>query len=336
MILAPPKLSDLRTGTKLKAGLGVSTILPDIDFETYSPAGFVWDNQTQKFKPPHGANVKGLFAVNAAAYSEHPDAEVLSLAYDLKDGQGRFLWTPNSDYTPCRLFQHVVDGGILEAWNSAFEYWIWNNICVPKYGFPLLHVEQLRCAASKSRAHCLPGSLADCGKVLNTNVQKDKDGKRLLEKFSIPRNATKNDPRTRILPSEDVEDAKRLYAYNLRDIEAEAELSSLIPDLSPSELQFWLCDQKINRRGVQVDAPMISACMTVVEQAHAKYNRELQTITGDEVQAASEIAKMVRWMHSQGVHTDSLTASTVTFLLNDNLPQSVRRVLEIRELIFYV
>ena len=91
---APPKLSDLPAGTQLIAGLGKSTILADIDFETYSPAGFVWREDKQKFTTLPHAKKKGLFAVNTAAYVEHPDAEVLSMAYDLKNGNGQQLWIP--------------------------------------------------------------------------------------------------------------------------------------------------------------------------------------------------------------------------------------------------
>ena len=42
MIPPPPRLSDLLAGTRLVAGPGYSTILPGIDFETYSEAGHVW------------------------------------------------------------------------------------------------------------------------------------------------------------------------------------------------------------------------------------------------------------------------------------------------------
>ena len=59
--------------------------LPEMDFETYSEAGFLWDEAGQKWGCPKGATRKGIFAVGAAVYAEHPSTEVLSLAYDLKD-----------------------------------------------------------------------------------------------------------------------------------------------------------------------------------------------------------------------------------------------------------
>jgi DNA polymerase len=331
MILAPPKLSDLRAGHQLVAGLGISTVLPDFDFETYSPAGFVWNPSTKSFKPPEGANKKGLMITGMAAYSEHPDCELLSMAYDLKDGHGRRLWIPGYP-APTDLFQHIYSGGLLEAWNVGFESWIWDNVCVPKYNFIPLPHSQLRCAMAKSRAHALPGSLADAGNVLNIHNKKMSDGKRLLDKFSIPRNPTKGDCRTRVLPSEDPADARLLYEYNLRDIEAEAEISSMIPDLSPFELTFWQIDQAINRRGVAMDRDAIMACILIVDQAHEKYNAEIRVLTDGAVQYASEVQKIRAWLMERGVHAPSLTGDVVTELLSiKGLHYDVKRVLQIRD-----
>jgi DNA polymerase len=333
MIPLPPKLSDLKAGTQLIAGLGVSTIIADLDFETYSPAGYTWNINTRKFEPPLGGRLKGLPTVGAAVYTEHPDAEVLSCAYDLKDGRGKRLWIP-TEPAPLDLFQHVIAGGLIEAWYSAFEHWVWVNICVPKYGWPSILQSQFRCAKAKSHAYAMPGGLAVVGNILNTHNQKDKEGKRLLDKFSVPRNPTKTDSRIRIHPLEDPKDAMALYQYNLRDIEAEAEISSLVPDLTPSELEFWLCDQAINFRGVQMDRSAIINCLHIVADAHKKYNAELLILTKGRVSAASEIQKMRVWMMEYGVSAPSLDSDTVTELLKiAHLPVDVRRALEIRELI---
>jgi DNA polymerase len=330
MITPPPELEDRPNGTVLRAGMGTTSIIADFDFETYSPAGFVWNGF--KFKPPHGAKTKGLPVVGTAVYSEHPEAEVLCLAYDLKDGVGSRQWRPGK-VNPIDLFFYIFEGGLLEAWNVTFERWIWENICVPKYGFPHLPVKQLRCAAAKARAHALPGSLDPCGEVLNIQNKKLKDGKRLIEKFCCPRNPTKLDARKRTFVFHDPEDANQLYNYNLVDIKAEAELSSQIPDLSPDELRFWQADQEINWRGVQVDVKSVEAGIEILEQAHRKYNKEIEELTNGAVKSASEVAKIRVWMLTQGVTTDVLDKERVTELLKQELPVSVKRVLQIRELI---
>ena len=73
---------------RLPAGYGFSTVLPTMDFETYSEAGYFWNSETQRWKSVLKAREGGLNAVGASVYSEHPSTEILSLAYDLKTGAG--------------------------------------------------------------------------------------------------------------------------------------------------------------------------------------------------------------------------------------------------------
>lgn len=70
----PPALADLPAGYRLRAGAGWATVLPDMDFETYSEAGFAWDAARNRWTaPPRTPSSKrGLSAVGAARYAEHP------------------------------------------------------------------------------------------------------------------------------------------------------------------------------------------------------------------------------------------------------------------------
>lgn len=331
----PPSFDTLPAGYTLRAGMGVSTILPDMDFETYSEAGYIWSDALQKWVSPPGvaAGKKGLPVVGVAAYSQHPSTEVLSFSYDLKDGRGKRRWRPGMP-NPSDLFAHIAAGGLIEAWNSAFEHWIWNSVCVRRYGWPPLPQAQTRDAMAKSRAHALPGALGKAAEVLRLRNQKDKDGDRLLKKFSMPRNPTKGDARLRIRPEEDIEDGEKLYAYNDQDIVAEAEASSVIPDLPQSELDFWLCDQAINYRGVQMDVAGIHDCIAIVNAAHERYNAELHALTGGAVARASELAKLQTWLHAQGVHLETLDEDAIDAAIKrGGLPPHAQRALQIRSAI---
>lgn len=317
------------------AGLGASIELPDFDFETYSEAGFHWDEARGRYTalpPVTTSKKKGLSTVGAAVYAMHPSTEVLSLAYDLKDGIGPRVWVPGMP-PPADLLAYLAAGGLIEAWNAGFEQWIWNQVCVRRYGFPPLDPRQLRCAMAKARAHALPGKLEEAGRVLNVAVQKDADGKRLLDKFSQPRNPTKKDPRHRIAPADEPQEFSRLVAYNVTDIAAEAAVSRVTPDLQGIDLEYWLADQDINRRGVHVDVELIRAATLVVQQAHERYNAELLQVTQGAVDKASELAKLIAWMHGRGVHVDTLDEDTLDGVLAWDLPPDVRRALEIRQAI---
>lgn len=336
-VLPPPKISDYRYGQTLNAGNSRMVVIADFDFETYSPAGFVWNREIRKWGPLPQADEKGLNIVDTVNYTQHPDAEVLSLSYDLKDGNGIRLWVPGPGKdNPRDLFEHLAQGKLLEAWNVAFEYFVWQNICVPKYGWPPLPVNQLRCAMAKSRAFALPGSLAKCGDVLNTEAKKDKMGEKLLKIFSIPRDPTKNDARLRIRPEEDPENARLLYQYNIQDVKTEFEISTRIPDLIPSEVPFWQCDLDINIRGVQVDTSAVTNCIRIIEQAHARYNGQLYELTNGVVDRASKTAKLVFWLREQlnDYSIKSIDADNVARLLKTpGLPSQVIKALEIRAMI---
>lgn len=310
-----------------------------IDFETYSEAGYVYNKTTCKWGGLLNANKKGISAVGAAVYAKHPSTRILSLAYKLSQDTEIKLWTPDQPF-PNQLrwciynqFETHLDISF-EAWNVSFERWIWEEVAVKKYGFPSIPSNKWRCAMAKSRAFALPGSLAKCGKVLNTSIQKDKEGTRLLNKFSMPRNPTIKDPRLCITPQDDPKDAELLYQYNIQDVVAEIEISQRIPDLSAFELKFWQCDQEINHRGVQIDIVSVINCIYIIELARVKYNEELHKITNGAVKRASEIAKILKWMSSLGVETKSLKKAHVDELLKTPLllPQ-IRRVLEIRQFI---
>lgn len=324
----PPTLDQLRAGHTLVAGLSYSTVVPDLDFETYSAAGFVWDAEANKWRGPVGASQgkKGLFVVGAQSYTEHPSCEVLSLYYDLKDGLGRRPWRPGMP-PPADLLAHVHSGGLLEAWNVGFERWVWENVCEPAYGWPQVRPEQWRCAMAKARAHALPGKLSEAGDVLGLAVRKDKDGKRLLDKFSVPQNPTKKQPLLRITPADDPVDAQRLYDYNEVDIATEAEASSIIPDLSPDELRFWQDDQAINHRGIQIDMQSVHACIAIINQAQARYGDELVALTSCK---PTELQQLKGWLHGRGVHLDSMDEDAIEAALTWNLPPEARRALEIR------
>jgi DNA polymerase len=331
-------------GTRLPLGRFYSTILPDFDFETFSPAGFEWTPELEKFKCPKGATKKGLPAVGAAAYMRHPLTDVLHCSYNLKDGSGPKRWRP-SQPLPLDLFAYLAkfdprapssysQAGIIEAHNSMFELRACFDILTKRYGWPPLHLRQFRCSMAKARAHALPGGLEPLGTVLGIAHGKDPEGKRLINKFSIPRDPTKKDARLRILPEEDPVDAEALYRYNDRDIVAESEASALIPDLPPMELEYWLADQQINFRGVGCDVPAVHDCIEILEQALVKYNDELYHLTGGAVARASELSKLKAWLSTRGVRTDVMDEDALDELLaNPSLPDECRRALEIRQLV---
>jgi len=322
-------------GQKIPAGYGFSTILGDLDFETYSEAGYFFDKVKQKWVGIHGApkGKKGLGVVGAAVYSEHPTTEIVSLAYNLKDGHGPHLWLPGNA-PPYDLLKYIADESRepLEAWNSSFEWYIWNNVAVPMLGWAPLPLHRLACAMAKGKAFGLPGKLGKAAEVIRAGQQKDKGGDKLIQKLSVPRNPTKADKSLRLTPQSNPQDFSSFYQYNLQDIKSEAAVSLLTPDLSPYEREVWLMDQRINTRGVPIDMAGLKACQVILEKATQVYTDELNRITNDQVPTATSFAKLGAWFESRGYGLPNVQGTTCDdALLRNDLPNDVRRVLEIRK-----
>ncbi len=304
-----------------------------IDFETASAAGFIWNNETGKWEGPPGAaqNRKGLPVIQAAAYAEHPSTRVLTMSYFIPGYPGKCRWRPGTP-PPLDLFAWIANGGPVEAHNIMFERLIWHHVCRRLYDWPDLPPEQLHCSMATARVNCFPGGLGDLGNVLGLSVRKNADGRRLLTKFSIPRNPTKRDARVWIVPEDDPEDAERLYVYCDDDVETEMHASAAMPSMTGAEREFWLVDQEINWRGLAIDRESVRNCIAVLNQALARYGDEFRELTGG--LNPTQLEKLKGWLAAHGVHVYSLDADALEEALKrTNLPPPARRALEIRALI---
>lgn len=320
----------LPRGVRVPVGPGTAEILPSLDFETYSEAGYVWNAARMKWDGPPGATKKGLPAVGLRVYASHPTARVFTMSYDLLDGKGVRRWHPGQPL-PTDLFDYLASGGLIEAHNAMFERTIWRLVCQPKYGFPPVSGGQWRCSAAKSRAWGLPASLENVGRVLELDVQKDAEGKRLMKIFSMPRNPTKNNPATCILREDSPEEAERYDQYCDTDVHVEMAVSRRVPDLIPQELAFWQCDQAINERGIAIDVEGARNCAAIITQTLNEFGQEMAALTGGIL--PSQVQRLVGWLAGHGVRTHSLDADALEILLaRTDLTPEVRRVLEIRQL----
>lgn len=291
------------------------TILPTLDGELYSEAGFLWSDELNKWTALPGASKKGLSVVGAAAYSEHPSTEVLTASYDLVDGRGLRRWRPGHPL-PHDLFTHVTAGYPLESHHAMFERLWWTNVAVPRYGWPPLPPHVQRCSMATARTQCLPGSLDALGDVLRLDVRKDAEGKRLIRKFCIPRDPTKKDPRRRIMPADDPGDFERLCLYCDRDVQSEQGASDRMVPMSPAELEFWLIDQEINWRGIGIDRAGVGDCIAVMDDVMERYGQECREITGF---GPSQVAALTGWINGR-LHGHAGGSAQFDPVTGDDLP----------------
>jgi DNA polymerase len=224
------------------------------------------------------------------------------------------------------LLKHVADGGKIQAWNAMFEYAIWNCVCVPKYHWPKLKLEQCIDTMAVAAANNVPQSLDDAGLFMNAQYQKDPIGKRLIQKLCKPnsKGVFNNDP----------ELLKQLFDYCAQDVRTEMAIGSVLRPLEDAEQAVWTLTQRINLRGVPVDPDELQNAVLAVTKAQDALDNELLALTGCK---PSERQKLLDWLNEQGADMDNLTAESVSNKLVstnfDNLfsGEDVKRALELRQ-----
>lgn len=134
---------------------------------------------------------------------------------------GDNLWVPGMP-VPDELFRDLDEGGVISAFNSGFEWNIWNEVG-KKSGFPPLSYHQMIDTAALAYQQGAQGSLKDVGLAMRIENLKT-DGTFLIKKFSIPRNPTKNNPAKRQYMEIGTELTNKFLEYNLNDVRAEREV----------------------------------------------------------------------------------------------------------------
>jgi DNA polymerase len=223
------------------------------------------------------------------------------------------------------LLSHVAKGGQIQAWNAMFEYAIWNCVCVPKYGWPPLKLEQCIDSMAIAAANNVPQALGDAAIFMDATHQKDTRGRMLIQKLCKPNKGVFN---------EDPDLMRELFDYCAQDVRTEMAIGSVLRPLSAEEQEVWTMTQRINLRGVPVDPQELHNAVLAVVRAQDQLDKECASLTGFK---PSERAKLLAWINARltciGMkHLEDLTAETVSAkLVNTNLDSLVKRVLELRQ-----
>lgn len=303
-------------------------------------------------------------------YSIHPSTEILCLVFRLPYWEpGRTsVWHPEMPalYLEERaeesaieeMFDWIAEGGLVEGHNVYFEFCIYNNIQVPRHGWPAIPLEQYRCSAAKAAAHALPRALDDAGKALKLALTKDVEGSKIMKKMSKPRKSRKAErlawAAAGVQPPEylwweSIELLDRLIAYCRIDVLAEEALSHVLDDLSPAETQMFLMDLRINARGFQLDKRAVQIALRLIHQEAVVLNQELTILTDRVVRKATQRDQMLAWLMGMGLELPNTQKGTIDELLKtgvlqpesaedeepadpvllDDLDPKVRRALEI-------
>lgn len=290
-------------------------------------------------------------------YTSCPEFEVLVLSGRLP-GQQVQHWhrgwdlqqPPTSEAWLHALFDYIRAGGLVRGWNVIFEWMVWNLVCVPKYGWPELPLEQCVDTMMQAACHNMPQGLDKCGAAMGLDPEqlKSKRGKYLIGRLCVPHKPTKTRPGIWV---QDEGLFNELVGYCDQDVVAEESIAARLRPLTEQQQRLWLLTHKFNRRGVPVDLGECANILSVVDAEKERLNRELSALTDYKVSAATKRNDLLAWVNARVAtpveiedpvdndedrpgHEEAfvdLKGKTVeAALARTDLPPEVRRALEIR------
>jgi DNA polymerase len=290
-------------------------------------------------------------------YAEHWSTDILCMAWAIDDGPVE-VWSPFLEENPWEgalrealLFPEME----LRAWNSGFEHVIYRDILVPRYDFPAVRTEQWVDTAAEAAALALPRALGKAARVLGLEAQKDQEGYKLMMKLSRPRTvgawwkgaagpfATKSEAQKQpgtgklyqddftVVWWDDPEKLDRLIQYCKQDVETERAVQQVLRRLNVPEQAVFLMNQRMNDRGIHVDTDLVDAAQEIMDHVLDEANTKLRELTDGAVQKVTNTGNMKDWVNGQGVPMVDMKKDTVRDLLETELPDDVRSVLQIRQ-----
>ncbi len=274
--------------------------------------------------------ITGKESVSAWKYAEHESTEPLILRYSIEGGK-TYRWL-KGDPPPKRLFRALKKGLYFRAHNSFFEFVIWNLCCVPKLGWPKLPIEQYYCTQATACTHAFQPSLEDAAEEMGLPVQKDKEGKRLIQMFSTP--SRKKDEHFKE-PINYWDEFLRFDKYCDIDVKTQQAIADYLPLLTEQQHAVFMLTSKMNERGVPIDVEMAKGAIALERQAKRKANKEARKICKGAFKKLSQRQLVLDWLNKNGCNIPNMQAQTLERALDsmkDTLDPDVYRVLQLRYL----
>ena len=279
-----------------------------------------------------------LSEVGAYKYVEDPAFSMLLIAYSVDGSDVKVidcLGNMGDDTSEEKLLDEftalLTDPNCIKyAHNALFE-----RLTLGAFFNEYMDPAQWRCTMVHALMCGLPASLAGVGDALGLpeDKLKDKQGKALIDYFCKPCKPTKaNGGRVRNLPAHDPDKWRLFIEYNRQDVVTEMEIErrlDAIMRVPEREQHLWELDQQINDRGIRVDRLMVNNIIDYDEEHTEELMEEARRITG--LSNPNSLSQLKAWLIKKGVEVDSLNKDALDDLLKDDLPEDVRRVLEIRQ-----
>jgi DNA polymerase len=266
----------------------------------------------------------------AYRYAMHPQTEVMCLAYAFQGEKPKIL---TAKEVRDGAFVHILADPTIRlcAHSAHFEYAVSYHVLHKRFGQPAV-LDPARWDDTMARCGMcgLPLKLEKAGIALDIEMKKDMEGKAALLKLCKLRGY---DPLGDPIWNDDPALYEILYRYCIRDVEAEMEIDSRLPELPPFERRVFELDLIVNHRGVRTDLKMARNAASMADKLADRLNSKLPGLTGGRVTKATQIERIKDFLAEEhGLEVDSLDKASLSGLLaNPEIPQAAKDLLYIRK-----
>lgn len=232
-------------------------------------------------------------SAGADNYAGHPETEVICLGWRTPEMDHAEIWWAGQplDIRLAEALLHAQDGDTqLIAVNANFDRLVYEYICTEDYAFPVLPSEAWYCMSAECRAMALPGGLEKALLCAQDNPRargKDPKGGQLIKACCIPPY------------DESVESLSALGVYCARDVDATWELMEFTRELTPTLLNDYHVNERINDRGVKVDLELATLAQRYAEDETVEIGGMLATCTNNVVTKHTQSQRMREWVRQQ-------------------------------------
>ncbi|KAA9227040.1 DNA polymerase [Corynebacterium amycolatum] len=289
-----------------------------IDIETYSP--------------------EPLSSAGVYKYAEHPDFDILLLAYSIDDQPVQVIDLAQGEAIPTHILAALTDRSVTKyAYHANFE-----RVCLTHYLRKRNHLHPdayldphgWHCTMVWASALGLPRSLKDVGTALGLEQQKMREGQALIRLFCTPQKPRGKQAElfdtTRTSPRDQPDKWATFIEYCRRDVEVETRIRHKLDQFPLPDWvwgQYW-DDQRINDRGITVDLTLARAAIDADNSHRSTCMERARRIT--ELDNPNSPTQLLGWLNNHGCTIDSLAKAHVADALTTATGQ-VKTVLELRQ-----
>lgn len=277
-------------------------------------------------------SVLNLETVGLDNYTRHPSTQALMLSWAIDEEPVQLWQIARGEAIPQRLSFAIRDSRMKCAWNAGFERMVFERQLGIKTA-----IDEWIDPCVRARYVSMPGKLERVCTILQLGEQGKKDGKRLIDKFCMPR--------IQDMPlfqetngvwfadwNTEPRDWELFCDYCIRDTEVERTILNWLEKFGfpENEQAGWVLDQQINLAGIPFDKNMLYQAVSIAGRAKDALLRRATEITG--LENPNSIEQLLPWVRERGYSYGSLKLPLIeSSLLADTLPPECREALMIRK-----